>query len=96
MIPFFSKPASGTRIATMLCAISSFSTATATFSRAEVTKSLNKLIRDKQCGPILLRLAWHDAGTYDIKTNTGGPRACQRFDVGESTHAANNGLAIAR
>jgi L-ascorbate peroxidase len=70
--------------------------APASFDRDEITKSLQKVIRDNQCGPIFLRLAWHDAGTYDVETNTGGPRACQRFDAGESTHGANNGLKIAR
>jgi catalase (peroxidase I) len=50
----------------------------------------------KNIAPLMIRLSWHDAGTYDVKSNTGGPRACMRFDFGESSHGANAGLAIAR
>ncbi|GJU90135.1 L-ascorbate peroxidase 3-like protein [Tanacetum coccineum] len=39
-------------------------------------------------------LAWHDAGTYDAKTKTGGPNGSIRNDV-EYKHGANNGLKIA-
>ena len=61
-----------------------------------ITSDIASLIADKNCAPILVRLAWHDSGTYDAKSKTGGPRAAQRFDDGESTHDANNGLEIAR
>jgi hypothetical protein len=47
----------------------------------------------KGCGPILIRLAWHDAGTYDQVTKTGGPRASMRF-APESGHGANAGFVI--
>lgn len=57
---------------------------------------ISDLIREKNCGPILIRLAWHDAGTYDHSKGSGGPRACMRFAQGESTHGANAGLDIAR
>ncbi|KAJ3330259.1 hypothetical protein HDU76_006083 [Blyttiomyces sp. JEL0837] len=53
------------------------------------------LVEEKGCHPILLRLAWHDAGTYDAETKTGGPNASMRF-APVSLHGANNGLAIAR
>jgi len=62
----------------------------------ELTSDIAALIKEKNCAPILVRLAWHDAGTYDQQSNTGGPRAAQRFDIGESQHAANNGLGISR
>lgn len=46
--------------------------------------------------PILVRLSWHDAGTYDKNDGTGGPRGCMRFRGGESAHGANAGLDEAR
>ncbi|KAJ4843318.1 L-ascorbate peroxidase 3 [Turnera subulata] len=57
-------------------------------------RDLRALISSKQCAPILLRLAWHDAGTYDAKTKTGGPNGSIR-NREEYTHSANNGLKIA-
>ena len=41
-----------------------------------------------------VRLAWHDAGTYDKDSKTGGPNASIRFKQ-ESDHAANAGLVWA-
>lgn len=49
------------------------------------------IIVEKNCHPIIVRLAWHDSGTYDHKTKTGGPRAAMRFSTGESGHASNAG-----
>ncbi|WVZ84006.1 hypothetical protein U9M48_031090 [Paspalum notatum var. saurae] len=57
-------------------------------------RDLRALIAAKSCAPIMLRLAWHDAGTYDAKTNTGGPNGSIRFPQ-EYSHAANAGLKIA-
>lgn len=37
---------------------------------------------------------WHSAGTYDVKTKTGGPFGTMRQKL-EQSHAANNGLDIA-
>jgi len=33
----------------------------------------------RNIAPLMVRLSWHDAGTYDEKSNTGGPRGCMRF-----------------
>ena len=30
-----------------------------------VKKDLLELIRTKKCNPLMIRLAWHDSGTYD-------------------------------
>ncbi|XP_044483591.1 L-ascorbate peroxidase, cytosolic-like isoform X3 [Mangifera indica] len=49
-------------------------------------KKLRGLIAEKNCAPIMLRIAWHSAGTFDVKTKIGGP---------ELAHDANNGLDIA-
>jgi hypothetical protein len=37
---------------------------------------------------------WHDAGTYDAKTKTGGPNGSIRFPQ-EYSHGANAGIKIA-
>nr|PIM97425.1 L-ascorbate peroxidase [Handroanthus impetiginosus] len=57
-------------------------------------RELRALIANKNCAPIMLRLAWHDAGTYDVNTKTGGPNGSIRNEE-EFTHGANNGLKIA-
>ncbi|XP_038881071.1 L-ascorbate peroxidase 3 [Benincasa hispida] len=57
-------------------------------------RDLRALIFKEKCAPIMLRLAWHDAGTYDAKTKTGGPDGSIRF-MDELNHTANKGLKIA-
>lgn len=57
-------------------------------------RDLRALISSKNCAPIMLRLAWHDAGTYDVNTKTGGPNGSIRNGE-ELKHSANNGLKIA-
>ncbi|KAL8133607.1 hypothetical protein AgCh_008890 [Apium graveolens] len=57
-------------------------------------RQLRALISNNRCAPIMLRLAWHDAGTYDAKTKTGGPNGSIRNEQ-EIKHAANSGLQIA-
>lgn len=37
---------------------------------------------------------WHDAGTYDAETKTGGPNGSIRNEA-EYSHGANSGLKIA-
>ncbi|XP_031745196.1 L-ascorbate peroxidase 3 isoform X2 [Cucumis sativus] len=39
----------------------------------------------------MLRLAWHDAGTYDVVTKIGGPNGSIRNEE-EFSHGSNNGL----
>lgn len=48
----------------------------------------------KPCMPIMVRLAWHDAGTFCAKDNTGGANASIRFEP-EISHGANAGLTAA-
>nr|AUA17947.1 ascorbate peroxidase [Dioscorea alata] len=57
-------------------------------------RKLRGFIAEKNCAPIILRLAWHSAGTYDVNTKTGGPFGTIRHDD-ELAHGANNGLHIA-
>ncbi|PIA32064.1 hypothetical protein AQUCO_04600020v1 [Aquilegia coerulea] len=57
-------------------------------------KKLRGFIAEKNCAPLMLRLAWHSAGTYDVKTKTGGPFGTMKH-VAELDHGANNGLDIA-
>ena len=57
-------------------------------------RELRAFIANKNCAPIMLRLAWHDAGTYDVNTKTGGPNGSIR-NAEEYSHGSNNGLKIA-
>lgn len=57
-------------------------------------RSLRSLISSKNCAPLMLRLAFHDAGTYDVSTKTGGPNGSIR-NLEELNHVANTGLVIA-
>eukprot|EP00252_Welwitschia_mirabilis_P015088 TRINITY_DN33223_c0_g1_i1.p1 TRINITY_DN33223_c0_g1~~TRINITY_DN33223_c0_g1_i1.p1 ORF type:complete len:291 (+),score=64.93 TRINITY_DN33223_c0_g1_i1:267-1139(+) len=57
-------------------------------------RELRALIAEKNCAPIMLRLAWHDAGTYDAKTKTGGANGSIRNED-EYSHGSNRGLKIA-
>lgn len=62
---------------------------------SDVRTSLKELYSTTPCMPIMVRLAWHDAGTYNVKDGTGGANASIRF-MPEAGHGANNGLNIAR
>ncbi|KAL4334867.1 hypothetical protein GQ457_07G034120 [Hibiscus cannabinus] len=57
-------------------------------------RKLRGLIAEKNCAPLMLRLAWHSAGTFDVKTKTGGPFGTMKQPA-ELAHGANNGLDIA-
>ncbi|TVU14457.1 hypothetical protein EJB05_37927, partial [Eragrostis curvula] len=58
-------------------------------------EDIKELLRTTHCHPILVRLGWHDAGTYDrnIKEwpQRGGANGSLRFDA-ELKHGANAGL----
>ncbi|VVB10100.1 unnamed protein product [Arabis nemorensis] len=54
-------------------------------------RDLRALISSRNCAAIMLRLAWHDAGTYDAKKKTGGPNGSIRFKE-ELNRSENKGL----
>lgn len=56
---------------------------------------LNELYQSVPCMPIMVRLAWHDSGSYSAKDKTGGANATIRF-APEAEFGANNGLGKAR
>jgi len=51
---------------------------------------------DGSAGPVLVRLAWHSAGTYDIATDTGGSNGAGMRYEAEGGDPANAGLQHAR
>jgi catalase (peroxidase I) len=66
----------------------------ATMSLDEIKADIKAIVAEKSCGPIFIRLSWHDAGVYSTGKLTGGcPNAAMRFtDGGEGTFGANAGL----
>ncbi|KAM3376094.1 L-ascorbate peroxidase 1, cytosolic isoform X1 [Capsicum galapagoense] len=74
----------------------SYPTVSAEYLKAvdKCKRKLRALIAEKNCAPIMLRLAWHSAGTYDVCSKTGGPFGTMRFRA-ELAHGANNGIDIA-
>lgn len=61
---------------------------------SDVRDALNKLYDSTPCMPIMVRLAWHDSGTFNVADGTGGANASIRF-MPEKGHGANAGLQIA-
>merc|ERR1719392_276916 len=62
-------------------------------------EDLKQLINQRNCNPIMVRLAWHDSGTYDQRISDfpqrGGANGAIRFDP-EMTMGANAGLTKAK
>jgi len=65
----------------------------------EAQKELREFINQVNCNPILVRLAWHDSGTYDQRITSwperGGANGAIRF-APEMDMGANAGLAKAK
>jgi len=65
----------------------------------ECEAELKTFIKKMNCGPILIRLAWHDSGTFDQRIKEdfkkGGAIGTIIFD-GEMTFGANAGLSKAK
>ncbi|KAK1288393.1 hypothetical protein QJS10_CPB19g00110 [Acorus calamus] len=61
-------------------------------------EDIRSLLKTAFCHPILIRLGWHDAGTYDKNIEEwpkrGGANGSLRFEI-ELKHAANAGLVNA-
>ncbi|CAL9205594.1 unnamed protein product [Musa hybrid cultivar] len=61
-------------------------------------EDIKELLKTTFCHPILVRLGWHDAGTYDKNVvewpKCGGANGSLRFEI-ELNHAANAGLVNA-
>lgn len=66
-------------------------------------KMVDDILNEKNCGPIFVRLAWHDSGTYDAEIakkvewpNAGGATGSIRYPAEEGKkeidHGANAGL----
>jgi len=58
---------------------------------------IDDILKAKNCGPVFVRLAWHDSGTFDVNIKEDWPKAggaigSIRFDP-EINHGANAGLA---
>lgn len=58
---------------------------------------IDKILYEKSCGPLMVRLAWHDSGTYDASVKgdwpaAGGAVGSIRFEP-EISHGANKGLS---
>eukprot|EP00252_Welwitschia_mirabilis_P008476 TRINITY_DN2034_c0_g1_i4.p1 TRINITY_DN2034_c0_g1~~TRINITY_DN2034_c0_g1_i4.p1 ORF type:complete len:370 (-),score=81.74 TRINITY_DN2034_c0_g1_i4:444-1415(-) len=64
----------------------------------QARQDIIQLLKATHCNPILVRLGWHDAGTYDKEIQEwpkcGGANGTLRFDI-ELNHKANAGLANA-
>lgn len=60
-------------------------------------EKIDAILKEKNCGPVFVRLAWHDSGTFDKNIDgewpaAGGAIGSIRFEP-EILHGANAGLA---
>eukprot|EP00775_Hariotina_reticulata_P013829 gene13829-13948_t len=68
---------------------------------AGVRKAIENLLDDDNYddgsyGPVFVRLAWHESGTYDKATSSGGSTGATMRFAPEADYGANKGLDIAR
>ena len=61
----------------------------------KATAMIYKIVEQQLAGPVFIRLAWHDAGTYDASNGKWGPRGSMRFSP-EKDNGSNAGLAQAQ
>ena len=59
-----------------------------------IKKDVEALLEQTKCVPLFLRLAFHDAMTYDCNTKTGGANGSIRVER-ELDHAGNENLSTA-
>jgi L-ascorbate peroxidase len=64
---------------------------------SEAQAVIDNILDEKNCGPIFVRLAWHDSGTFDANVKgewpaAGGAIGSIRFEP-EILHGANKGLS---
>lgn len=58
----------------------------------QLRQDIADLVSDEDCGPVLVRLAWHASGTFDKISGTGGSNgATMRFNL-EANDGANAGI----
>ena len=52
------------------------------FDYTTLRAELKALLRSHSCAKELVRLSWHDAGTFSVVLGGGGPNAAMRFQEG--------------
>jgi catalase (peroxidase I) len=67
-----------------------------TFDYKGAVADIKTLLEDESCGPLLIRLAWHEAGTWHAKQGDGSANSASMRFAPECMHGANAGLHKAR
>eukprot|EP00912_Choanoflagellata_sp_UC4_P001131 UC4_evm3s704 len=66
----------------------------------KIAEQIDQIIEQNNAGPLLVRLAWHAAGTYDkgsaLVWPSGGSDGATMRHAAESAHGGNAGLWLAR